>query len=81
MIEDLKTYDTYVIEHKMPLNPGVNPFNKKLRQMNLILLSVIERDVKNLLDEKINVPLRYFEWVANLVPVIKKNGEIRLCVD
>jgi hypothetical protein len=27
------------------------------------------------------VPLRYSEWVANLVPVIKKSGEIRLCVD
>jgi hypothetical protein len=25
--------------------------------------------------------LRYSEWVAKLVPVRKKNGEIRLCVD
>ena len=25
--------------------------------------------------------LRYSEWIANLVPVRKKNGEIRLCVD
>jgi hypothetical protein len=37
--------------------------------------------VKNMLDAKIIIPLRYFEWVANLVPVRKKNGEIRLCVD
>jgi hypothetical protein len=27
------------------------------------------------------ISLRYSEWVANLVPVRKKNGEIRLCVD
>ena len=27
------------------------------------------------------MPLRYSEWVANLVPVRKKNGEIMLCVD
>jgi hypothetical protein len=27
------------------------------------------------------VPLRYSDWVANLVPVRKKSGEIRLCVD
>jgi len=26
-------------------------------------------------------PLTYFDWVANLVPVRNKNGEIRLCVD
>jgi hypothetical protein len=42
---------------------------------------VIEREVKNLLDAKIIVPLRYFEWVANLFPFRKRNGEIRLCVD
>jgi len=28
-----------------------------------------------------NMFLRYSEWLANLVPVRKKNGEIRLCVD
>jgi hypothetical protein len=42
---------------------------------------VVEREVKNLLDTKIIVPLRYSDWVANLVPVRKKSGEIRLCVD
>jgi hypothetical protein len=33
------------------------------------------------LNAKIIVPLRYSEWMENLVPVRKKNGEIRLCVD
>jgi hypothetical protein len=36
--------------------------------------------VKKLLDSHIIIPLRYLEWVANLVPIRKKNGEIRLCV-
>jgi hypothetical protein len=45
------------------------------------LLPVIEKEVKNLLDAKIIVLLRYSEWVANLVLVRKKNSEIRLCVD
>jgi hypothetical protein len=27
------------------------------------------------------IPLKYFEWVANLVPIIKKSGEIMLYVD
>jgi hypothetical protein len=79
--DDLKTYDTSVIEHKIPLKHGIKPFRNKLRQINPILLPVIEREVKKFLDEKIIVPLRYSEWVANLVPVRKKNGEIRLCVD
>jgi hypothetical protein len=41
----------------------------------------MEREVKKLLDAQIIVPLRYSEWVANLVLVRKKSGEIRLCVD
>jgi hypothetical protein len=46
-----------------------------------MLLPIMEKEVKKLLDEKIIIPLRYSEWVANLVPVRKKNGEIRLCVN
>jgi ribonuclease HI len=42
--EDLKTYDTSVIEHKIPLKPGVKPFKQKLREFNPILLPVIERE-------------------------------------
>jgi hypothetical protein len=41
----------------------------------------MKKEVKKLLDEKIIIPLRYSEWVSNLVPVRKKNGEIKLCVD
>jgi len=42
---------------------------------------LIEKEIKKLLDAKIIVPLRYSKWIANLVVVRKKNGEIRLCVD
>jgi ribonuclease HI len=79
--EDLKTYDTSVIEHKIPLKEEAKPFKQKMRQINPTLLSVMEREVKKMLDAQIIVPLRYSSWVANLVPVRKKSGEIRLCVD
>jgi hypothetical protein len=79
--EDLKTYDTSVIEHKIPLKEEAKPFRQKLRQINPMLLPVMEKEVKKLLEAQIIVPLRYSEWVANLVPVRKKSGEIILCVD
>ena len=77
----MKTYDTSIIEHKIPLKPSVKPFKKNLRQINPIIFHVIEIEVKKLVDAKIIVPLRYSTWVANLVPFKKKNGEIRLCVN
>jgi hypothetical protein len=49
--------------------------------MNPLLLLLIEKEVKKLFDAKIIVSLRFSKWLANLVPVRKKSGEIRLCVD
>jgi ribonuclease HI len=79
--EDLRTYDIIVIEHKISLKEKVEPFRQKLRQINPMLLPIMEKEVKKLLDAKIIVPLRYSEWVANLVLVRKKSGEIRFCFD
>jgi hypothetical protein len=69
------------MQHKISLNLGSKPFKKKSRQFNPLLLPIIEKKLKRLLDAKIIVPLRYSEWVDNLVPVRNKSGEIRLCVD
>jgi hypothetical protein len=79
--ENLRTYDTSIIENMIPLKEDTKPFRKKLRQINPMLLPILEKEVKMILDAKIIIPLRYSEWVANLFPVRKKNGEIRLCVD
>jgi len=40
----------------------------------------MKKEVKRLLAAKIIMPLRFYNWVANLVPVRKKGGEIRICV-
>ena len=41
----------------------------------------IEKEIKNMYDAKIIVPLRYSKLVSNLVPTRKKTREIRLCID
>jgi hypothetical protein len=79
--DDLRTCDTNIIEYKIPLKEETKPFWKKLRQINPMLLHVMDKEVKNLLDVKIIIPFKHSEWVANLVLVRKNNGEIRLCID
>jgi hypothetical protein len=79
--DDLKVYDTKVIQHVIPLKEDQKPFKKKLRWINPLLLSLIEKEVKKLFEAKIIVSLRFLKWVSNLVPVRKKSSEIRLCVD
>jgi hypothetical protein len=56
--EDLKVFDTKIMQHKIPLNHGSKPFKKKSRQFNPLLLPIIEKELKRLLDAKIIVPLR-----------------------
>ena len=46
-----------------------------------MLLHVIEKEIRKLFNAKIIVTLRFSKWVADPVPVRKKNGEIRLCID
>eukprot|EP00253_Pinus_taeda_P001603 PITA_01603 len=79
--EDLKSYDTSVIQHTIPLKPNQKPFKQKLRRINPMLLPLIEKEVKRMFEAGIIAPIRFSEWVSNLVPTRKKSGEIRLCVD
>ena len=79
--EDLKTYDTNIIHHVIPIRSGVKPYQQPLRKMHPKLEPLIQNEVKKLLDAKIIFKVRHSEWVSNLVPVRKKSGEIRLCVD
>lgn len=44
-------------------------------------MPLIEREIKKLFDAKIIVPIRFSNWLVNLVPIRKKNGEIRICID
>ena len=78
--QDLKTFDINIMQHKIPLKGDAKRHKKKLRQINPLLLPSIEKEIKKSLKAKIIVPLRYSEWVANLVPVRKKNGEIRIII-
>jgi hypothetical protein len=55
--EDLRTYNTSIIEHKIPLKEEAKPFRQKLRQINPMLLPIMEKEVKKLLDAQIIVPL------------------------
>ena len=78
---DLKTYDSNIIQHTIPMKPNQKPFRQKLRRLNPKLLPSIEKEINRLYKSGIIVPIRFSDWILNLVPVRKKTGEIRLCID
>jgi hypothetical protein len=79
--DDLKFYETSIIQHVIPIKEDHKPFKHKLRRIDPLLLPLIEKELKKLFEAKIIVSLIFSKWVANLVPVRKNSGEIKLCVD
>ena len=58
-----------------------NPFKQKLRRINPVQLPLVEKEIKKMYEAGIIVPIRYSEWVSNLVSIRKKTRDIRLCID
>ena len=77
----MKSYDTSIIQHKIPLKEDHKPFKQKLRRINRVLMPSIEKEVKIMYDAQIIAPIRYSDWISNLVTTRKKTQEIKLCVD
>jgi len=75
--EDLKSYDTSVIQHTIPLKENKKPFKQKLTRVNPVLLPLIEKEVKRMYQARIIAHIRFSEWISNLVPTRKRTGEIR----
>ena len=49
--------------------------------MHPSLEPTVKAELNKLLVARIIFLVRHTQWVANLVPLRKKNGDIRLCVD
>lgn len=70
------------VKVKIPIDPDVQPICQHPRRPPVALLSKIEEKIEYLLERDIIEPVEGgCEWVSPLVPIIKDNGELRLCVD
>ena len=47
--DDLKVYDTSIIQHTIPIKEDEKPFIKKLRRINPLLLPLVEKKLGNYL--------------------------------
>lgn len=70
---DLKTYDKSIIQHIILIKLNQKPFRQKLTIINPKLLPSIEKEVNRLYKAGIIIPIRFLDWIFNLVPVHKKN--------
>ncbi|PNX98554.1 hypothetical protein L195_g021804 [Trifolium pratense] len=70
-----------LVEHRLPLLPDKKPVKQLPRRFAPEIMSKIKTEIERLSKCKFIKTARYVEWMANIVPVIKKNGTLRVCID
>src|SRR5262249_3727622 len=72
--EDMPGLDPELVEHHLPLKPGAKAVKQKLRRYHPRTALQIKQEIDKLHTAKFIRVILYPMWVANIVPVIKKNG-------
>ena len=73
--------DTDIVVHRLPLREECAPVKQKLRRVKPEMLLKIKEEMKKQLDAGFLEVSKYPQWVANIVPIPKKDGKVRMCVD
>jgi len=72
---------TSIVAHKLPTNPMCPPVKQKLRNFKPDMSLKIKEEVNKQIKAKVLRVVEYPTWLANIVPVPKKDGKVRVCVD
>lgn len=70
-----------LVEMRLTMKLGKRYIKQNPRQFAPEIFSKIKEEVKRPLRCKFIRTARYVKWLANIVPVIKKNGTLRVCID
>lgn len=79
--EDMPGIDSDIMQHYIPTNPTKKPIKQKLRRLKPEWALKVKEEVTKQLDVGFLQVVEYPEWLSNIVPVPKKDGKVRMCVD
>ena len=79
--EDMLGIDTDIVQHCIPTNPTMKSVKQKLRRMKLEWTLMINEKVKKQYNARFLRVVNYLEWLANVVPMPKKDGKVKMFVD
>ena len=78
---DMPGLDPAIATHKIPLEEGCTPIQQKLRRMRMEVQQKVREEIIKRLDAGFIRTVDYPKWVSNIVPVMKKDGNVRMCYD
>jgi hypothetical protein len=79
--EEMPGIDPEIVIHEIKTYPNVKPVRQRLRPIYPRKAAAINLEVEKLLKADFIYSVALIDWVSNLVPIDKKQGTIRVCVD
>ena len=79
--EDMPGLDEELVVHHLPTKADMKPVKQKLRRMKPEWALKVRDEVIKQYNAGFLVVSNYPEWLANIVPVPKKDGKVRMCID
>ncbi|RVW58211.1 Transposon Tf2-12 polyprotein [Vitis vinifera] len=79
--EDMPGLDPTIVQHHLPILPHARPVKQKLRRLHPRWSLQVKEEIQKQLSVGFLSVVEYPEWLANVVPVPKKDGKVRVCVD
>ena len=79
--EDMPGLDPSIVQHHLPLVPHARPIKQKLRRLHPRWSLQVKEEIQKQLSVGFISVVQYPEWLANVVPIPKKDGKVRVCVD
>nr|XP_033516729.1 uncharacterized protein LOC117281050 [Nicotiana tomentosiformis] len=72
---------TDIVSHRLPTDLAIPPVKHTPRKFKPYLSLWIKEEVTKQIEVNVVRVTNYRTWLANIIPVPKKDGKIRICVD
>ena len=79
--EDMPGIDREIAKHRIPTHSHVMPVKQKKRRLRPEWALLIKEEVEKQLKARFMEVVEDTQWLDNIVPVSKKDGKVRMCVD
>jgi len=79
--KEMPGLDPKIVIHRLSIKKGMLPKKQPQWRFQPELVPEIEKEVNKLIEAGFIREVKYLTWIACIIPVRIKNGQLRVCVD
>ena len=79
--EEIPGLDPQIPMHRLNIRPDVELVKQQQQRFHPDIMEAIETEVHKLIECGFIREEQHLDWVANIIPVLKKNEKIWICID